>query len=857
MAFSSKRFAPRPAELYDGDWACSDGIGHLLHYYLDGVDDKHSVAHIISPNLSSVYTPLKDAEGIKNYAEKIAGYFAMEDGDLVENGFIHQDGGTLAKPIVMVINTHTAKAKSKSDVNANGGLHWVCAVVLPKSYTILGQTFTHTTERVFYFDSALMTSLPDKFFAALKDGYEFREIREAGPKEIAKDASLKKKGVLQSTLIPAAFPELEIVKSKPTRQQLGGSDCGWWAVYNALMTVLTGGDAFMKQFDSPYKPQRAYPLIKMFPTLPIERKLQPDQTGKAFELLGAYLKQFSFPPEPVKLPEEPKPEKKFERRPPVPTKKASVAPVKKEMKVEPEEPKGKTTAVEIELPKGARKPNWLRDDRKDREEKEEGLINLDDVPDEAPYIDPNVSEDEFGDFNVNTVDTKDDEDVLSEDMMKQLEAQGVDPRDLAYMKMEKETAAKLEEQTKEEIAVTSEKKGDDRDISEVDMSELQEDLEVIEDLDEEMIEVVEEDDAPSLQDAQRELQAAEAKVADGIAQIYQSILPSKQPVQAALFDSQGILTKEISAEEIKSLKLDQYFTLGMSAGVTVVVYHKDAADHPPIAFTGEQLIKVLCDAACAIESKTAMGRKVAPQLTSEVIQKIKRKHIGKLLEMCKHISYDENNVPQGVDKLLDETANRLAKELFATARLTMRDIVYNEPNKALYEKKRLSAGDKIHHDLGDEGKESNITYDSFLDQLGFEASQRRSSQCGLLSIDDKTGRFSFDEIFPWTISSHYQNFHVSPANFGIAYDGVFDEHRQNAKITSRLFHHAELSPVQHISAYPETFDEKLPTREVIDTCRRIMGIVQVMARLRLHGRTDAEKTLPLEINWVYQLLSNH
>ena len=98
--------------------------------------------------------------------------------------------------------------------------------------------------------------------------------------------------------------------------------------------------------------------------------------------------------------------------------------------------------------------------------------------------------------------------------------------------------------------------------------------------------------------------------------------------------------------------------------------------------------------------------------------------------------------------------------------------------------------------------------------------------------------------------------YVSPANFGIVYEGVLDEKRQQASITSRLFHHGELSPVNMLSAHPESYDEKYATAELIDTCQRINEIVATMVRFRLHGRKESEKSLPIEINWVYQLLSN-
>jgi hypothetical protein len=49
-------------------------------------------------------------------------------------------------------------------------------------------------------------------------------------------------------VLPAPYANAQVQDLVNIPQQQGGSDCGFWAVYNALMLVLTGTSAFTQQF---------------------------------------------------------------------------------------------------------------------------------------------------------------------------------------------------------------------------------------------------------------------------------------------------------------------------------------------------------------------------------------------------------------------------------------------------------------------------------------------------------------------------------------------------------------------------------------------------------------------------------
>jgi hypothetical protein len=315
--------------------------------------------------------------------------------------------------------------------------------------------------------------------------------------------------------------------------------------------------------------------------------------------------------------------------------------------------------------------------------------------------------------------------------------------------------------------------------------------------------------------AQRELKAAENKVANGIAGIYTHCLKEKLE-----FDRQGIATIELSPAKIRELKLSQYFPMGMTSGVAVHIYHEKAISHPPVKYMGLQKIKSLCDAAVAMGMSTADVEKIRSQLT----ESFEKRYTQLPLEI------DEFH--EKSEKLLEETANRALKSLYAKARLKM--------------KERLEDADE----------ETPISYEGFAEKLRKKTLYRRSSQQDILTFDQKNNRFSFDEIPSFSKSSHYPYSPDGPGNLGIVYEGDWVDAKTSgikANVTSRLMHHAALSPVYNLGIVGDSFN----ISPLVRTCQRIYEIMGTMVCLRMHGRSESEKSLPIDINWVYQFISNH
>ncbi|WP_039459467.1 hypothetical protein [Candidatus Jidaibacter acanthamoebae] len=232
------------------DWATGHGINNALNQILG------DWVHIIHPDQSSIYSPASSKqdnalEGAINYAKNIGGFYS--DKDLIANGLIHQDGGDLKKPIIMIINTSTIEVSSETDTLTEGGTHWHSCVVLPKNYvTPFGVELNNNQEIVFYLDSLnTKPKLPKSLKHLLTQGTEY---------------TFESEGKEHKHRILPVFSDAKIVDGNECNQQLEGYDCGWWAVYNALMVVFTGNVNYLKQFESPSR-EPAYALREILPKL--------------------------------------------------------------------------------------------------------------------------------------------------------------------------------------------------------------------------------------------------------------------------------------------------------------------------------------------------------------------------------------------------------------------------------------------------------------------------------------------------------------------------------------------------------------------------------------------------------------
>ncbi|MBA8667947.1 hypothetical protein H1Q59_08615, partial [Holosporaceae bacterium 'Namur'] len=232
------------------DWATGHGINNALNQILG---DR---VHIIHPDLSSLHSPASSdqdnaLEGAINYAKNIGGFYSGKN--LITNGLIHQDGGSLKKPIIMIINTSTIEVSSPTDALTEGGTHWHSCVILPKNYiTPLGRKLNNNREIIFYLDSLnTKPELPKALKHLLTQGTEY---------------TFESEGKEYKHKILPVFSDAKIVDGIECKQQLEGYDCGWWAVYNALMVVFTGNVNYLKQFESPSR-EPAYALREILPKL--------------------------------------------------------------------------------------------------------------------------------------------------------------------------------------------------------------------------------------------------------------------------------------------------------------------------------------------------------------------------------------------------------------------------------------------------------------------------------------------------------------------------------------------------------------------------------------------------------------
>jgi len=243
-------------------WAASHGIDLTLNHHLG------AFCHIINPDLCSVSSPLssnrnEELDGIVNYAKAIAGY-NIEGSGAITNGLLHQHAG---RPIIMILNTASAEGSSSKsgDTSTIGGSHWVACVVLPPNYvTPMGVNLRNNAHIICFIDSLY----PNRRFPEA-----FRNVLARGIRVTTPIGTIHR--------IPPAFPGAVVQDNllNGVGQQLQGYDCGWWAVYNAMMLVLWGPQAVLIGRSGPNR-FPAYVLRRLFPRL-TEEPVIPVHVSKA------------------------------------------------------------------------------------------------------------------------------------------------------------------------------------------------------------------------------------------------------------------------------------------------------------------------------------------------------------------------------------------------------------------------------------------------------------------------------------------------------------------------------------------------------------------------------------------------
>ena len=208
-------------KFHNNTWATAEGIHESLCKIFR--DD----AHIIDPNMSLAHTPADESgnEGCINYIQMIKEFLG--------------EGCELRLPVIAIWNTaHFVRKQDIADNKINGS-HWEALVILPKYFTPLNnQALNNKSEIVFFKNSIGGYQLSEQFISLLTKPKEITlhlmPIANASEGERTK-------------YIGGIFNELIIYNEqcKDIHQQENGSDCGWWAVYNACMFVFTGNPLFL------------------------------------------------------------------------------------------------------------------------------------------------------------------------------------------------------------------------------------------------------------------------------------------------------------------------------------------------------------------------------------------------------------------------------------------------------------------------------------------------------------------------------------------------------------------------------------------------------------------------------------
>jgi Predicted AAA-ATPase len=201
------------------NWATGEGINNCL------VEVFGNDAHIIHPNLFSMQFPInrEKVSGIISYIENI-------------QQIIAQDGGVLSKPVIAIWNSSDTRLEQKISSLSFRKAHWQTLVIIPKNYiTFNGRVLRNVNELVFFKDPYYQGKcIPEAFKNLLINQNSLNSVSLQG---------LKIGGIISN----AKFHDTKYINVKQQRDEFSS---GWWAVYNAVMFVMTGGDDFMENFSS-------------------------------------------------------------------------------------------------------------------------------------------------------------------------------------------------------------------------------------------------------------------------------------------------------------------------------------------------------------------------------------------------------------------------------------------------------------------------------------------------------------------------------------------------------------------------------------------------------------------------------
>ena len=184
--------------------------------------------HIIDPSFLSIFDSNEASRkaALFYYGRMIAGYQNQENVSFKGNSCFEKDGGSLKKPIVMILNKQTLPNADQAIETKN--IHWAVCVVLPSFYQpLVGEQLDNPHEIVFFIGSELNHSkIPEDLRALFIHGMKYQS-------QTSNSSETKHR------ILPI-FPQCEFRQNHFQKQLLQPQESGWWVIYSSLIILFTG-----------------------------------------------------------------------------------------------------------------------------------------------------------------------------------------------------------------------------------------------------------------------------------------------------------------------------------------------------------------------------------------------------------------------------------------------------------------------------------------------------------------------------------------------------------------------------------------------------------------------------------------
>lgn len=305
--------------------------------------------------------------------------------------------------------------------------------------------------------------------------------------------------------------------------------------------------------------------------------------------------------------------------------------------------------------------------------------------------------------------------------------------------------------------------------------------------------------------ARAEIASAEALVSQGIEYLYHIYKPHPDE-----YDAQGVATKFVSSsplsESDEDVKNRENFPSKLRNGVVLHFFKEGFIQHPPVAYMIQQKVESLLNAA----------------VLQEWIDSDKKQDLKDSLEMeCK-------------------------------ARLKM-IVDESKGDVSAFHKK---SNELMKYFVGKVASELAQFQDTpEMNEIFKEAKHHRSNSADILTFNEATQKFSYDESAK--VAAHVRDMDSGAANLSLVFEGDYSDN--HFKVTTSLVKHASLAPLDSISQlrlgsiHPKIYEAESDIHILMATVDNMAEVVRDMARLRQHGGAKS----PIEIDWVYQLLTSN